>query len=423
MKDLSEQMQLAEELGRRAHAASQKLAKSGAEHLNEALGLIAAALHSRRDQILKANEADVSSAKKEGLSSALVDRLVLNSARWDGLLESVGKVAALPSVLGTVIREWTRPNGLRIQKVRVPIGVIAIFYEARPNVTVDAAVLCIKAGNAVILRGGREAFRTNTVLVEAIRDGLDKAGLPSDTVQLVPTVEREMVPLLCRLDRWINLVIPRGGKRLVETVVENARMAVLKHAEGICHVYVHKDADLAMAQEILVNAKCQRPSVCNAMETLLVDEELACGKLRELLQPLREAGVEIRGDPLALKYGGPGILPATEEDWSTEYLDLILSVRVVPGLDGAIEHIEQYGSHHSDAIVTNNAEAAERFLREVDSAVVYWNASTRFTDGGEFGFGTEIGISTGKFHARGPMGLEDLCSYKYCVIGRGTVRT
>jgi glutamate-5-semialdehyde dehydrogenase len=423
MKESRELEELAWRLAKEAFEASRVLAKYPSEVLDRGVSCIATALHRSRDKILRANEKDCEAAARDGLSRALLDRLALTPSRWEALLESVGKVAALPPVVGTVVREWVRPSGLRIRKVRVPIGVLAIFYEARPNVTVEAATLCLKSGNAVILRGGKEALQTNLALGAAIGEGLAEAGLPVQAVQLVPTVERQIVPLLCRMDRWIHLVIPRGGKALIETVVANARMPVLKHADGICHVYVHKDADLRMAQEIIYNAKCQRPSVCNAMESLLVDEELACGNLARLLQPLRDAGVEIRGDDLAQKYGGPGILPAKEEDWSTEYLDLILSVRVVSGLDEAIQHIERYGSHHSDAIVTNNPEAAERFLREVDSAAVYWNASTRFTDGGEFGFGAEIGISTEKLHARGPMGLEDLCSYKYCVIGRGTVRT
>jgi glutamate-5-semialdehyde dehydrogenase len=319
-----------------------------------------------------------------------------------------------------VLKDWTRPNGLRLQKVRVPIGVIGIIYESRPNVTIDASVLCLKTGNATILRGGKEAIHSNRALVKIVGEAAVDAGFPRDVVGLVPVTDRAAIPILCGMDRYIDLMIPRGGHGLVETVVTHARMPVLKHYNGVCHVYVHADADFGMAEKIVLNAKCQRPGVCNALETLLVDKAVAKEFLPPMAKSLREKGVRLLGDQAAGEALGETL--AAPENWVTEYLDLILAVSVVDDLAAAVEHIEKYGSHHTDSIVTSNAATAEEFLRRVDSAAVFWNASTRFNDGGEFGFGAEIGISTDKLHARGPMALEELTSYKYVGIGSGQVR-
>ncbi|MES2308839.1 MAG: glutamate-5-semialdehyde dehydrogenase, partial [Verrucomicrobiota bacterium] len=324
--------------------------------------------------------------------------------------------------LGKTVREWSRPNGIKIKQVRVPIGVIGIIYESRPNVTVDASVLCLKTGNAVILRGGSEAIHSNRALTDALQAGAKKGGLLETVVQLIPMTDREAIPLLCRQDDCIDLMIPRGGEGLIRTVTEHARMPVIKHYNGICHVYVHEDADFRMAENIILNAKCQRPGVCNALETLLIDEKIASIFVPRIVEALKKNQVEIRGDEATQKWGGAEVIPAIEADWTTESLDLILSLKVVKGVDDAIAHMEKYGSKHSDAIVTNDEKVAEKFLNEVDSATVYWNASTRFTDGGEFGFGAEIGISTDKLHARGPMGLDELTSYKYQIVGCGQIR-
>jgi len=324
--------------------------------------------------------------------------------------------------VGEVLKQWSRPNGLKISKIRVPIGVIGIIYESRPNVTSDAASLCLKAGNAVILRGGSESIRSNMALAEAVSRGCQDAGLPEHSVQLVPGTDRAAVTLMAQLDRYIHLIIPRGGRSLIEAVTSAARMPVIKHFDGICAVYVDRAADFRMAERIVVNAKCQRTAVCNAIETLLVHEEIAGRFLPQCAGALWERRVELRGDAVVQEILGSKVRPATEEDWSTEYLDLILAIRTVRTLEDAIEHIGKYGSHHSDAIVTEDDRAARKFLHQVDSAAVFWNASTRFNDGGEFGFGAEIGISTDRLHARGPMGLEELTSYRYLVEGTGQVR-
>jgi glutamate-5-semialdehyde dehydrogenase len=357
----------------------------------------------------------------------MLDRLKLDEARISKMAQGIREVSVLADPVGQILEEWSRPNGLRLQKIRTPIGVVGIIYESRPNVTCDAGVLCLKTGNAVILRGGSEAFHSNTAIATVLQKSGRRAGLPDHSLQLVPTTDREAVSVLCGMDRWIDVLIPRGGEALIKRVVAEARMPVIKHYNGICHVYVDASADEAMAESITLNAKCQRPGVCNALETLLVHRERAGSFLPKILRALLNAGVEIRGDDTvqqaATAAGVAGVVPATEEDWTTEYLALILSIRVVDSLEAAIAHINEYGSHHSDAIITTDETAAQRFLLEVDSAAVFWNASTRFSDGGEFGFGAEIGISTDKLHARGPMALPELTTYKYLVRGQGQIRT
>jgi glutamate-5-semialdehyde dehydrogenase len=411
-----------ESLCRRSREAGRLLGRCSSAQIDAALEKMALALEARRGAIQKANALDLAAGEAKGLSGAMLERLKLSDKVFAGMTSGIRQVIQLPNPVGEVIREWRRPNGLQIKKVRVPIGVIGIIYESRPNVTVDAAVLCLKTGNAVILRGGSEAFHSNQALAEALQAGAREAGLPEAVVQLVPTTEREAIALLCAQDKYIDVMIPRGGHGLIEAVVKHARMPVIKHYHGICHVYVHAAADFDMAESIILNAKVQRPGVCNALETLLIDEAVAETFVPKIVQVLRKNNVEVRGDAATQRLGGCEVKAATEEDWTTEYLDLILSVRVVGGIEEAMDHLARYGSAHSDTIVTADAAAAERFLNEVDSATVYWNASTRFTDGGEFGFGAEIGISTDKLHARGPMGLEELTSYKYQIMGSGQIR-
>lgn len=410
------------EIGRKARAASRELAKLSADAKNAALRGIADALVERAPAIIEANAIDLDRAEKNGLSKAMLDRLRLSAERIAAMAEGIRSVAGLEDPVGKTIDRWTRPNGLQINKVRTPIGVIGIIYESRPNVTSDAAVLCLKTGNAVILRGGSEAINSNLAIAEAMQAGGSAHGLPADAVQLIPTTDRDAVRLMAEMGRYIDLIVPRGGHQLIETVVSHARMPVIKHYHGVCHVFVDKDADLDMATEITINGKVQRPGVCNAVETLLVHRAVAQPFLEKAGAELVGRGVEIRGDDATRAILKGKSQPATEEDWTAEYLDLIISVKVVDDLTDAIEHIEKYGSHHSDAIVTADEAAAERFLNEVDSATVYWNASTRFTDGGEFGFGAEIGISTDKLHARGPMGLDELTTYKYVIRGDGQIR-
>ena len=383
-------------------------------------------LIAQSESILLANEKDLAAAKTNALASAMLDRLKLSPARITAMAEGIRQVAELPDPVGEVIREWTQPSGIRISKVRVPIGVIGIIYESRPNVTSDAAVLCTKTGNATILRGGSESIHSNVAIAEALQRGCATAGLPADSILLIPRTDREAVRHMAEMDRYIDLIVPRGGHALIEAVVSHARMPVIKHSHGVCIAYIDKDADLPMAIEIVVNAKTQRPGVCNALETVLVHRDVAAPLLQQLAPRLADKKVELRADEEALsQLSGldyQPMRPASETDWRTEFLDLILAVRVVDGPEAAIEHIERYGSHHSDCIVTRDEKTAEKFLREVDSATVYWNASTRFTDGSEFGFGAEIGISTDKLHARGPMGLEELTTYKYLIRGEGQVR-
>jgi glutamate-5-semialdehyde dehydrogenase len=411
-----------EEMGRKARTAARVLALCSKDQKNAALMAMADAIEAAEADIVAANASDLEAAPGYGLNDAAVDRLRLDSARIKGMAQGVRQVAGLPDPCGEVIREWTRPNGMKITKIRVPIGVVGIIYESRPNVTADAAVLCVKSGNACILRGGKEAIHSNAAIAKALSAGAMNAGLSADIIQLVPFTDREGVRLLAQMDRYLDVIVPRGGHALIEAVVEHARMPVIKHYHGVCHVYVDKSADLGMAEKITVNAKCQRPGVCNAMETLLVHRDVAEKFLPSVAKALREKGVELRGDQRTCEVLGPAVKPATEADWTTEYLDLILSIRVVDSLEQAIDHIENYGSHHSDTIVTTDEAAARKFLAAVDSAVVFWNVSTRFNDGGEFGFGAEIGISTDKLHARGPMGLEELTTYKYTVTGSGQVR-
>lgn len=411
-----------EQMGVRARAAARRLALCGTDEKNAGLQAMADALEAAESVILAANARDIEAAPGFGLTDAAIDRLRLTPERIVAMARGVREVALLPDPAGGMIREWDRPNGMHIAKVRVPIGVVGIIYESRPNVTADAAVLCLKAGNACILRGGKEAIHSNKAIADALAAGAGAAGLPADAVQLVPFTDREGVRLLAQMDRHVDVIVPRGGHALIEAVVAHARMPVIKHYHGVCHVYVDRAADLAMAQRIAVNAKCQRPGVCNAMETLLVHRDVAENFLPAVAAGLRERGVELRGDERTREVLGPGTSAATEEDWTTEYLDLVLSIRVVDSLDEAVDHIEHHGSRHSDGIVTEDAVAAHRFLAAVDSAAVFWNVSTRFSDGGEFGFGAEIGISTDKLHARGPMGLEELTTYKYLVTGHGQVR-
>lgn len=411
-----------ERMGQQAREASRKLALLSATRKNAILHAMADGLDDSVPEIIAANEKDVAGAEERGLSPAMVDRLRLDAKRISAMAGGIREVALLSDPVGEVLAEWERPNGIHLRKVRTPIGVIGIIYESRPNVTSDASVLCLKTGNAVILRGGSEAFHTNMVLARVLQAAGKRAGLPANALQLVPTTDREAVSGLCKLDRYIDVLIPRGGEALIQRVVSEARMPVIKHYNGICHVYIDAAADPGMARAIALNAKCQRPGVCNAMETLLVHEAIAPALLPALAADMREAGVELRGDEAVRSLLGESVIPATELDWRTEYLALILSIRVVGDLQEAITHINEYGSRHSDAIVTEDETAARAFLNGVDSAAVFWNVSTRFSDGGEFGFGAEIGISTDKLHARGPMALPELTTYKYEVTGNGQIR-
>jgi glutamate-5-semialdehyde dehydrogenase len=409
-------------MGRRARTAARRLALATAEQKNAALTAAAAAMRAGTTAILAANQEDVSEATAAGASRAMIDRLKLEAARIEAMAAGLEVIGSLPDPVGTVIESWTRPNGMTIERVRVPLGVVGIIYESRPNVTADAGALCLKAGNAAILRGGSDSFRSARAIHAAMLEGLRAAGLPEDAVQLVPTRDRAAVGLLLGgLDGTVDVIVPRGGKSLVARVQAEARVPVFAHLEGICHVYVDKAADLAMAEKIVLNAKMRRTGVCGAAETLLIDRAAADKFTRPLVRMLIDAGCEVRGDA-AVQAADVRVKAASEEDWSTEYLDSVISARVVDGVDEAIAHIERYGSHHTDAIVTADQAAAEKFLAEVDSAIVLHNASTQFADGGEFGFGAEIGISTGRMHARGPVGVEQLCTFKYRVRGNGQTR-
>jgi len=410
------------DFGRRARAAARALRQCSTEQKNRGILAMAEQMLAAQAAILDANAQDVWKAKVDNLSAAMIDRLTLDAQRVAKMAEGISEVAALPDPVGEILRDWTRPNGLRIQKKRVPIGVVGIIYESRPNVTSDAAVLCLKTGNATILRGGRESIHSNVAIAKALSAGCAAAGLPADAILLIPTTDREGVRVMCEMDQYLDCIVPRGGKGLIETVVSHARMPVIKHYDGICVMYVDKDADLAMAESIVLNAKVQRPGVCNAIETVLVHRDVAEQFFAQTGRALLAAKVEIRGDE-ATRALLPEAKAATAQDFRTEFLDLILAAKVVGDAGEAITHIEENGSHHSDGIVTANAATAEQFLAEVDSATVYWNASTRFTDGGEFGFGAEIGISTDKLHARGPMALEELTTYKYVLRGNGQIRS
>ncbi|MCX8496872.1 MAG: glutamate-5-semialdehyde dehydrogenase [Akkermansiaceae bacterium] len=405
------------QMGKQARAASYALAQLSADEKNEILRAMAASIRSHAAKVLEANALDLAAGKEKGLSAAMLDRLMLNDARIEAMAAGIDQVATLPDPVGQTLDAWERPNGIRIEQIRVPIGTIGIIYESRPNVTADAAVLCFKTGNATILRGGSEAIHSNLAIAEA----LGNAGAPAHAIQLIPFTDRESVAVLAGMDKWLDLIIPRGGKGLIETVVSLARMPVIKHYDGICHLFVDAAADLEMAISLTLNSKTQKCGVCNALETLLVHREVAAEFLPKVATTLRSKGVELRGCQQSLAIL-PDLIPATTDDWETEYLDLILSIKVVDSLDAAVAHINTHGSHHTDVIVTHDEATAEQFLRSVDSACVFHNVSTRFADGGEFGFGAEIGISTDKLHARGPMGLRELTSYQYRVRGNGQIR-
>jgi glutamate-5-semialdehyde dehydrogenase len=411
-----------EDLALRAKNAARVLATISSAAKNQWLLRTIDRLHAASVEILEANARDVVAAEAEGLTAALIDRLRLTPQRLEGIAASLREVAALPDPVGQVLEGGVRPNGLQILKVSVPLGVILFIYESRPNVTVDAAALCIKSGNSVILRGGKEALHSNQAICRVVRDSLEPCGLPVDAIQIVTTPDRAAVGHLLRLDTLIDLVIPRGGESLIRRVAEEARMPVLKHYQGNCHVYVDRAADIDKALRILLNAKCQRPGVCNAAESLLVHKDVAAAFLPTAAAALRQQGVELRGCSETRRLV-PDARPASDADFATEYLDLILSIKVIEGLEEAIAHINRYGSGHTDAIITNDLDAARRFTAAVDSAAVMVNASTRFHDGLEFGLGAEIGISTDKLHARGPCGLRELCSYKYVVFGDGHTRS
>ncbi len=404
-----------------AKEAGRRIARASTSEKNAALGVMAARIRQDQQAILSANQQDVAQARSAGLGDALVERLALNAQRVQEMIASIEAVATLPDPVGQVIRSWRQPNGLEIRKVRVPLGVIGIIYESRPNVTSDCASLCLKSGNTVVLRGGSESFGSNHAIASSLRAALASCGLPEAAVSTIPVADRAGIDAMLRLDQYIDVIIPRGGEALIRKIVETSRIPVIKHAKGVCHVYVDDAADVEMAKAIVLNAKCQRPATCNAMETLLVHERVANTFLPEIIRHLKHAKVEVRGDE-ATRAIVPEVKAATDEDWVTEYLALILSIRVVPSLDEAIAHIGRYGSSHSDAIVTKNQQHAEQVVQEVDSAAVFVNASTRFTDGFQFGLGAEIGISTDRLHARGPMGLEELTTYKYVVYGTGQIR-
>ncbi len=409
-------------IGLEARAAAPVLELSSGEVKNRALRAAAASLRARRHKILAANERDLRAAEGNAVTGAMLERLKLDERRVEAMARAVEDVERLPDPIGTVVAEWTRPNGLVIQRRRVPLGVIGIIYESRPNVTADAGALCLKSGNAVILRGGSESAHSNAAIHACLDEGLKVAGLPSGCIQLVPTTDRAAVGyMLAEMTKDIDVIVPRGGKNLIARVQQEARVPVIGHLEGVCHVYVDRGATLTMAQDIVLNAKMRRTGVCGAAETLLVDRGCAATHLAPLIRVLLDAGCEVRGDEQTSAVDGR-VKPATEQDWYTEYLDAIIAVRVVDGVDAAIAHIRQYGSQHTDCIVTDNAATAERFLSRIDSAIVLHNASTQFADGGEFGMGAEIGISTAKFHARGPVGVEQLTIYKYLVRGSGQLR-
>lgn len=409
-------------LAQQTRQACRIVAQLSTEKKNAALAAMAEGIFRNQKTILAANAKDIQAAEKEHASAAFIDRLTLNALRLAKMSEDLRAVISLPDPVGDSIKTWQRPNGLRINKVRVPLGVIAIIYESRPNVTSDCAGLCLKSGNAVILRGGKESLHSNTAIHRVLQDALGSCGLPVAAISLVQTTAREAISVLLRQRDYIDLVIPRGGEALIRLVVEQSQIPVIKHYKGICHTYVDESADLAMAHEVAFNAKVQRPSTCNAMECLLVHQAVAQRFLPNIVKQLQNAGVEIRGCSRTQALGTQ-VVPATDEDYATEYLDLKLSVKVVDTLDHALAHIARFGTSHSEAIITKDSRQAERFLREVDAACVYLNASTRFTDGNEFGLGAEIGVSTDKLHARGPMGLEELTTYKYVVKGDGQIRT
>ena len=412
---------LMREIGAAARAAQRVLALASTEAKNKALIATAESLRRRKNGILSENAKDMAAGAKKGLSAAMLDRLELNDERVEGMASGLEEIAALDDPIGTLLEERNRPNGLIIQRVRVPLGVIGVIYESRPNVTADAGSLCLKAGNAAILRCGSESFHSSRAIMAALADGLKASGLPEAAIQLVPTTDRAAVGEMLTMTDFIDVIVPRGGKSLIERVTAESRVPLFKHLEGNCHSYVHAAADPDMARDIVVNAKMRRTGICGATETMLIDRAAVGGMLTSIVDGLIEAGCEIRGDAEA-KAADDRIVPATDEDWDTEYLDSIIAVKVVDGVGDAIDHITRHGSDHTDCIITGDEEAAETFVREVDSAIVLVNASTQFADGGEFGMGAEIGISTGKLHARGPVGVEQLTSSKYVVRGEGQIR-
>ncbi len=409
-------------IGRDARVAARVLALAGTAQKDRALELMAKAVRAQNREILAANGEDIAEARASGAAGAFIDRLTLDEAGIEAIAAGIEVVRGLKDPVGAVTQSWTRPNGMTIERVRTPLGVVAIIYESRPNVTADAGALCLKSGNAAILRGGSESLRSSRAIHAALVHGITEAGLPAAAIQLVPTRDRAAVgAMLTGLDQAIDVIVPRGGKGLVARVQAEARVPVFAHLEGVCHVYIDKAASPEMAKAIVLNAKMRRTGVCGAAETLLIDRAAAATELKPLVEMLIDAGCEIRGDK-AVQAADRRVTPASEEDWSTEYLDAIIAVKVVDGLDAAIDHIERYGSHHTDAIVTDDKAAAEKFLAQVDSAIVLHNASTQFADGGEFGFGAEIGIATGRLHARGPVGTEQLTTFKYRVRGSGQIR-
>ena len=410
-----------EQICQRAKAASVEMAKLTAEAKNAALCRMANAIEANAEKILAANKADVEAAKAKGLKASLLDRLALDQKKVQGMAKDMREVSALADPIGEILSTWTRPNGLIISQVRVPLGVVGVIYESRPNVTADSASICIKSGNAVILRGGSDALNSNVAIGEVLRDALVATEVPFDAVQVVNSPDRKVAEELMRMRQYIDVLIPRGGAELIKTVIETSHIPVIETGTGNCHVYVEQDADLEKATPIVINSKCQRPGTCNAAEKLLVHQKIAKQYLPAVIAELRKNGVEIRGDEETRKIM-PDVKAATEQDWYTEYLDLIMGVKVVKNLEEAITHINKYGTHHSDSILTADFDKAMKFTKEVDSAAVYWNASTRFTDGNQFGLGAEIGISTQKLHARGPMSVQHLTTTKYVVFGSGQIR-
>ena len=411
-----------ETMGASALSASRSLATLETDKKNQILMAMAEQLVADTDTIIEANGVDISAAEQNGLTSAMIDRLRLDESRVESIADGIRQVASLPDPVGQVMDDWERPNGMRIRQLRVPIGVIGIIYESRPNVTSDAAVLCLKTGNATILRGGKASIHSNKAIAASLQSGGEIAGLPKNSIQLIPFTERESVEHLAQMDQYLDLIIPRGGAGLIEAVVSMARMPVIKHYDGICHLYIDDECDSEMARKLVIDSKTQKPSVCNALETLLISEQVAEKLLPLIASDLTERNVELRCDESSLSLIGSPAVPAVEDDWRAEYLDLILSIKVVEGIDEAIRHINEYGSHHSDCIVTASESKADQFMSEIDSATVFWNVSTRFSDGEEFGFGAEIGISTDKLHARGPMALRELTSYKYLITGNGQTK-
>ena len=410
-------------MGSDALTASRALANLTTDQKNKILLAMADGILSDADQIISANAIDLDNAVNNNLTNSMIDRLRLDQKRIEAIADGIRQVATLPDPVGEIMDEWERPNGIKIKQIRVPIGIIGIIYESRPNVTSDAAVLCLKTGNATILRGGKESINSNIAISDSLQNAGEKAGLPENSIQLIPFTDRESVKHLAEMDEYLDLIIPRGGAGLIEAVVSMARMPVIKHYDGICHTYVDSECDLEMASNVVMDAKTQKPSVCNALETLLVSEQIADTFLPTIGKLLSEQQVEIRADDLSRNLLGVDSVEVKPDDWKTEYLDLIVSIKVVSDVNEAIDHINHYGSHHSDCIITESETNANQFMNNVDSATVFWNVSTRFSDGEEFGFGAEIGISTDKLHARGPMALRELTSYKYLISGKGQTKT